>query len=256
MELSGPARPDGDFANPNRYGQKRYGTLVSLATLIFLSASPVDTPIIGFFLMGGCLLNKASVQIGRAITHNDYSCKLHPPVKRRANFLTKGFLLGKICTFFGHSCLSLKLEQTEYLKSLIIDLIKNHDVDTFWVSHYGDFDRITSSTVSEIQKTLYPNIQRVLVRPYVYGNSPMQKEAQEWDERYYDHIFAPLDVENGPPKFAISRRNNYMADECDYMICFVNRSYGGALKAMRRAINKGKAVYNIPELCNKDEQNY
>ena len=61
--------------------------------------------------------------------------------------------MGQICTFFGHRFLiGFTKEHKQKLKELILDLINNHDVDTFWVSHYGDFDDTTREIVFEINK--------------------------------------------------------------------------------------------------------
>ena len=161
--------------------------------------------------------------------------------------------MGQICTFFGHRFLiGFTKEHKQKLKELILDLINNHDVDTFWVSHYGDFDDITREIVFEIKKTINPNINIFLVRPYNFRNSEMQKEEKEWLERIYDHVFTPIETIESPPKFAITRRNKFMAENCDFMICFVRNPFGGAYKAMRRAQNCGKTVFNLYEDINND----
>ena len=80
----------------------------------------------------------------------------------------------------------------------------------------------------------------------------MQKEEKEWLEHIYDHVFTPLETIESPPRFAITRRNKFMAENCDFMICFVRNPFGGAYKAMRRAQNCGKTVFNLYEDINND----
>ena len=81
--------------------------------------------------------------------------------------------------------------------------------------------------------------------PYIPSYIPTNKEDYEWKERYYDHIFLPDGVEDGPQRFAITRRNRWMALNCDYMICYVKNDYGGAYAAMKVALANKKEVINI-----------
>ncbi len=69
--------------------------------------------------------------------------------------------MGKICVFFGHAKLPITIEQQKKLSQVIIDLIENNNVDTFWLGGYGKFDWIASSTVRKIQKQ-YPHNHPVL----------------------------------------------------------------------------------------------
>ena len=145
-----------------------------------------------------------------------------------------------VCTFFGHRYAPLTEAEKEKLTASITDLIKNHDVTEFWVGAKGEFDSICSSTVTKLKKE-FPNIQLTLVLSYI----PTNKEDYEWRERYYDHIFLPDGVEEGPQRFAITRRNRWMALNTDFMICYVNRDYGGAYAAMKTALAHKKEVINI-----------
>jgi len=61
------------------------------------------------------------------------------------------------------------------------------------------------------------------------------------DTSIYPHI------ENVPPKFAISKRNEWMMISADLIIAYVNRSYGGAYKSLQVAKRRKKKIINI---CN------
>lgn len=145
-----------------------------------------------------------------------------------------------VCTFFGHRYEPLTEAEKEKLTALITDLIVNHDVTEFWVGAKGEFDSICSYTVRQL-KEKFPNIKLALVLSYV----PTKKEDYEWKERYYDDIFLPDGVEEGPQRFAITKRNRWMALNTDYMICYVNRDYGGSYAAMKVALAHKKEVINI-----------
>jgi len=58
-------------------------------------------------------------------------------------------------------------------------------------------------------------------------------------------IYPP--IENVPPKFAISKRNEWMMISADLIIAYVNRSYGGAYKSLQVAKRRKKKIINI---CN------
>ena len=66
------------------------------------------------------------------------------------------------------------------------------------------------------------------------------------DMHLYDStVYPPL--ENVPLRFAILRRNEWMAQNADLVIAYVKYSHGGASKAMNFAIKNGKKVINIAE---------
>ena len=145
-----------------------------------------------------------------------------------------------VCTFFGHRYAHLTDEERSQLTSIIVKLIKDKDVDQFWLGAKGEFDSACRTLLSEIKED-FPNIKICLVLSYI----PTNKEDYEWKEKYYDHIFLPDGVEEGPQRFAISRRNWWMALNCDYMICYVRHEYGGAYSAMKVALANKKEVINI-----------
>ncbi len=64
---------------------------------------------------------------------------------------------------------------------------------------------------------------------------------------YYDFnktIF-PSVLENTPLRYAIIKRNRYMADNCNHVICYVNNSLSNAYTFVKRAKRKGANVINL-----------
>ena len=55
----------------------------------------------------------------------------------------------------------------------------------------------------------------------------------------------PEGMENGPPRFAIDRRNRWMIDQADHVICYVQKTWGGAYNYVRLARKKGKVIHNL-----------
>lgn len=52
-------------------------------------------------------------------------------------------------------------------------------------------------------------------------------------------------IEKVPLKFAISKRNNWMVENSDLVIAYVNHSFGGAYKTLQAAKRKKKRIINI-----------
>ena len=70
------------------------------------------------------------------------------------------------CTFFGHrECLdSVKVK----LRAVLIDLITNYNVATFYVGNQGRFDTIARGVLQEL-KDEYPQINYTVVLAYMPG---------------------------------------------------------------------------------------
>lgn len=138
-----------------------------------------------------------------------------------------------VCTFFGHSdCYGL---DENVLKSAIEALI-HRGVDTFYVGNHGRFDSMVFRCLLALEKT-YPGISVAVVLAYLPTKKP------DYD-LYHGYSMYPR-IEEGPPRFAIERRNQWMIDHATHCLAFVNRSYGGAYKFARRAKTKGLAVTNL-----------
>lgn len=140
------------------------------------------------------------------------------------------------CTFFGHRNTSAEI--TPKLKTTIIDLIENKNVNLFLVGNQGNFDSIVKNVLSDL-KTIYPHIIYYIALAYM----PTKKDA-EYPELFRNTIY-PDGLENTPPKYAIHRRNMWMIDKSDYAITYVDHSIGGAAQFKEIAERKGKIVINL-----------
>ena len=132
------------------------------------------------------------------------------------------------CTFFGHR--DVPREKEPILKSTLIDLIENKNVDTFYVGNNGNFDNMVSAILSELSLT-YP-IKYYIVLAYL--------PKMETDN--IEHTILPEGIENVPLRFAISYRNKWMIEKADYVVTYVNHSWGGAAQFKELAEKKGKTV--------------
>lgn len=121
-------------------------------------------------------------------------------------------------------------------------------VNEFWVCNEGNFDLI-SQMVMKRMKEKYPNHIYVC---YVSAYNPdkFAKQRREWLSEHYELDY-PNEVADGHPKFAIERRNKYIADNADYIICFISEKSGGAYKAVQRAEKNGKVILNVADMVGK-----
>lgn len=140
----------------------------------------------------------------------------------------------KRCCFAGHGKIYLdkSLELKVYEKCE--ELIKNYGVTEFWAGNYGAFDHLAARVVRRL-KEKYPNIELDLVIPYITESINQYKEKYDKD---YDYILMADMPENTPTKYKILKCNQYMVDCSDYLMAYVNYSFGGAVKTLEYAQRK------------------
>ncbi|MBQ8566971.1 MAG: hypothetical protein IJ445_05245 [Clostridia bacterium] len=145
-----------------------------------------------------------------------------------------------IIAFTGHSFIASKNK----IKSLVKEQIKNNITDkepiTCYLGGYGDFDEICAIACVELKKE-FTNIEIAYITPYVSLTEQVKSE-----NTIYDVIIYPP-LENVLPKFAISKRNEWMMTNADLVIAYVNCDYGGAYRSLTMAKRKGKKIINISD---------
>ena len=98
------------------------------------------------------------------------------------------------------------------------------------------------------QQELLNNIKelRQLYRQLRFEDSgfPYPNNAKmDWiEDNDYDLMY-PDEVAKAPPQIAILRRNDYIAKNTDYIVCYVKRNSGGVEKARKRK----KKIINLAE---------
>lgn len=137
-------------------------------------------------------------------------------------------------TFCGHAQVSNPTEVTDWLRAVTQDLIERGGT-TFYLGGYGEFDSLAAAVLRE-QKKKYPQIELILVLPYLNAS----KDALGYDGT----IYPPL--ESAPPRFAISKRNQWMVDASDVVVAYVLRKWGGAATTLQYAKRKKKEIFSYP----------
>lgn len=149
--------------------------------------------------------------------------------------------MSNYCSLFGHSDFWSSADLECRIKSEIIDCVENRNLTEFLLGGYGGYDITCAKYIREL-KTIYPQIKSYLVLAY------LDKKFDEYDKDYikktFDDIIYPP-IENVPKRFAISKRNEWMIDNSDYVIFYVNHSWGGASKMLEYATRKKKDYINF-----------
>ncbi len=140
------------------------------------------------------------------------------------------------CTFVGHKDTPKEIKPV--LRSVLINLIKHKDVDTFYVGTHGSFDFIVLNLLSEI-KEIYTHIKYYKVLAY------LPQKAEDYDE--YEFSIYP-ELEEVPLKYAIIERNKWMIRKSDYLICYVAHNFSNAHKFLEFALKENKNVINLYSL--------
>ncbi len=138
-------------------------------------------------------------------------------------------------TFFGHG--DAPQEISADVKTVLKNLIEEDGAQRFYVGNRGNFDRIIARVLSEFCE-IYPHITCCIVLEY------MPRTTKENELRNLDTIL-PYEIAAAMPRFAISKRNEWMLENSDLVVTYVWRSFGGAAKYKEMAIRKGKRVIEI-----------
>ena len=138
------------------------------------------------------------------------------------------------CTFFGHRDCPETIKP--HLREVLIDLITNKGVDTFYVGNQGRFDAIVRSVLRELEQE-YPEIHYAVVLAYMPG------KKNEYDD--FSDTILPEGIEAVHPRYAINWRNRWMLQRSDYVVTYITHPWGGVAKFAEKAKREGKTMVNI-----------
>lgn len=140
------------------------------------------------------------------------------------------------CCFIGHHDAPSSL--TNALSSEIERLITEKNVASFYVGNHGAFDSMALSALKAL-KGKYPHIVFHVVLAYMPGEKAEYSPYNDLD------TVLPEGIETVPRRFAISYRNKWMVSKCEYMIAYVNHSFGSASQFVELAVRQEKLVTNL-----------
>lgn len=133
-----------------------------------------------------------------------------------------------VCTFFGHKDTPKEIEPT--LRSTLIDLIENKNVNVFYVGNNGNFDTMVRRQLEDLSH-IYPITYSVVL-------AYLPTEKNKYDD--LTNTIYPEGLETVPKRFAISWRNKWMIQQSDIVVSYVTHNFGGAaqFKKMAERLNK------------------
>ncbi len=145
-----------------------------------------------------------------------------------------------ICAFFGHRDVKVTEELEKLLEKVARNLIES-GIDEFWLCGQGNFDWISRLVMLKLKEE-YRWIYLCYITPYRYSDYHMKELSKKYEVIY------PYEAQNGPKKFAISRRNKYIAENADVLICYIKYHDGGAYEAVKIAQKNKKKIINLADM--------
>ena len=153
----------------------------------------------------------------------------------------------KVC-FIGHRQI-FDSSVREKLKTAIENEIKN-GCKFFTMGTHGEFDEMSLSVCRELRKS-YKDIKIEVV---ITSLKKIEKQllyddefGKEYEIPYSDVSTIMYEIEETHFKKQITESNHQMIDDCDTLICYVNKKHNpsGAKHAMNYAKRKGLKIINL-----------
>ena len=141
--------------------------------------------------------------------------------------------------FIGHrEIYDIRYVENE-IEELALNLLRRYEFVEFNIGRNGDFDISAASAIKRAQnKYGTENSSFNLILPY-------KSKDECYFEKYYDEIHYPLD-NSTHFKSSIKKRNEWMIDNSDLLICYVEENrQGGAMTALKYAAKQGVKIINL-----------
>ena len=142
-----------------------------------------------------------------------------------------------ICAFFGHRDTPITFELEKKLEETVYKLI-HRGYDEFWCCNEGTFDHLSKTVLLRLKQQI-PYIQLCYVSAYNPDKFPRLK--RQTIEKDFEIIYSP-EIDNGPQKFAIIRRNKFISINADIFITYIQNNSGGAYNAIELAKKHSKSI--------------
>jgi len=139
------------------------------------------------------------------------------------------------CTFFGHRNCPRAID--DRLIAVLENLITQHKVDMFYVGNHGGFDSAVHRALIQMH-VKYPHIDYAIVLVYM----PTQQTSLDMS-----HTLFPEEIAMAHPRFAISKRNDWMLQQANYVIAYITHQSGGAAQFVRKAYRQNKTVIPLAD---------
>lgn len=141
--------------------------------------------------------------------------------------------------FIGHRELFNIVAIENEIEEIAKGLMRKHEFVEFYIGRNGDFDILAASAIKRARKNCETNnSELILVLPY-------SVKDECYYEEYYDNIYYPLDPKTHY-KNAIQKRNEWLVENCDMLIAYVEPNrLGGAMSTLQYAKKSGVNIINL-----------
>ena len=136
------------------------------------------------------------------------------------------------CIFFGHRDTPISVKNE--IEKAIINLIEQ-GVDQFYVGNNGIYDLLVQSILKNYA-IVRKDFEYSIVLSHV-GEIAISGEQEK--------TILPEGLETVPPKYAISKRNEWMLKKGDLILAYVQHRYSNSYKWFEKARKKGLCVINL-----------
>lgn len=137
-----------------------------------------------------------------------------------------------VCTFFGHK--DTPEEFKENIEKEIVSLIQE-GVKLFLVGNNGHFDYFVQSILEKL------SVDKKDIKYYIVLSKINEKALNGIQS---STIF-PEGLELVPPKFAISKRNEWLIKSSNIAVVYLRNKYSNCYKWVNKASSKGLKIINI-----------
>lgn len=139
-----------------------------------------------------------------------------------------------VCTFFGHK--DAQPQIIDILKAEIYKLIENN-VRLFLVGNNGNYDFMVQNLLCEVCTTI----------PYINYKIILSRIDERAISGNQDKTFFPEGFEKFPPRFVISKRNEWLIKNSSFAIVYAKYKYSNSYKLLMKSIKNGLMVTNIAD---------
>lgn len=152
----------------------------------------------------------------------------------------------KSCFFIGHHDASAEVYPA--LSAEVERHITQYGVTSFFVGHYGSFDRMAAQAVKDA-KMHHPEVRLMMVLPYHPAIRPIEKPDG------YDSTYYPWEDEHIPKRLAIVKTNRRMVNDCEYLIAYAWHYLGGSGQIVEYANKReAKGLISVTNLARWEKQ--
>ena len=138
-----------------------------------------------------------------------------------------------ICTFFGHKNSPEWVKKA--LKIKIVKLIQCEKIDRFYVGNNGNFDFYAQTVLRELIEEGY-DLSYCIVLSRINESAACGEQAAT--------VF-PLELVGALPRFAISKRNEWLIKNSDCVITYCVQKMSNSYKWTEKALKKGLKIIQL-----------